>query len=260
MLFAWRVLVSLSPMAKRVPGSVIILVIGMFLIQAVPAPAEELHLTVGVKLWYPRWDIKVGGETFSSDFELMAAPAVGLRWGRYFAGAHLTNGSFTFPLKRGLDIENPAGGPVRQVEGKADVTQLETGVGYYLIPSFGPYIGYLSQNQEFEFRTNLSEVDRKGKQDLGTVLIGALFNQPTLWPRTAFYANGAFVGVLSGDVRGGVGEVGFAYAALRAPVSFSAGFKYQDWQYQRGIEVLKGISREKDTFLGLTLGIHYTLD
>lgn len=259
MLFAWRVLVSLSPTAKRVPGSVIILVIGVFLIGAVPSSAEELHLTVGVKLWYPRWDINIGGETLSSHFEGMAAPAVGLRWGRFFAGAHLTSGSFTFPLKRGLELENPEGGPdVTQVSGKADLNQLETGVGYYLTPSFGPYVGYLSQSQKFEF--NLGGQVVSGDQDLDTVLIGALFNQPTLWPRTAFYANGAFVGVLSGDVRGGVGEVGFAYAALRAPVSFSTGFKYQDLKYQSDILILNENPRERDTFLGLTLGIHYTLD
>lgn len=190
----------------------------------------------------------------------MQAPAVGLRWGRYFAGASLTSGSVTFPLKRGLKLESPQG-RISQVSGKADLTQLETGVGYYVVPWFGPYVGYLSQNQEFEFATNESALDAKGKQDLGTVLIGALFNQPTLWPRTAFYANGAFVGVLSGDVRGGLAEVGFAYAALRAPVSFSAGFKYQDLRYQRDSKlILNENPRDRDTFLGLTLGIHYTLD
>ena len=259
MLFAWRVLGSLSPMAKRVTRSVIVLAIGVFLFQPRPSSAEDFYLTVGVKLWYPRWDINIGGETLSSDFELMAAPAVGLRWGRYFAGASLTSGSFTFPLKRGLQLESPQG-TVTQVSGKADFIQLETGVGYYVVPWFGPYVGYLSQSQKFEFNTLPSGESVKGDQNLGALLIGALFNRPTLWPRTAFYANGAFLGVLSGDVRGTLAEVGFAYAALRAPVSFSAGFKYQDLRYQRDILKLNKNPRERDTFLGLTLGIHYTLD
>ena len=163
----------------------------------------------------------------------------------------------TFPERRGIEIDHADGQPITRIDGKVEMVQLEAGVGYYVFPWLGPYVGLMSQRQEFEFNTNQSAL-LKGDQNFDVPLVGVLFNFPVFGPRTSFWGNSSFVGFGSGDVKGWSQELGFAYVAQQTPLSFSGAFKFQYLRYEKDVLTLNGNPRKRDILLGPSAGIHYT--
>ena len=238
----------------------IVVFAGIFILDSFnPSLAQDFHVTAGFKAWYPRWDVKIGGETLSTDFDWIGMPSFGVRWGKFFGGLNIASGTVVFPEDRTVRIESSTGGTITRVEGKIDFIQLETGIGYYIAPWFGPYIGVLSQRQDYEIKSfDKPALNVKGDQTLNKPLIGFLVNGPAISVQTSTFANVAVVGLGSKDIFGWMFEAGLAYVAQAVPVSFSIGFKSQILDYEEDVLILNDNPRKRDILLGLILGAHYT--
>ncbi len=218
---------------------VLMLVIAGVLVRPPLSRCEPFDVTVGVKIWVPRWDIRVGGDKLTSDLEAVAVPAIDLRWEKFFVGGQLAAGRFHFE-----------GG----TKGESDFIQVDTAIGYYVEPWFAPYMGYLFQRQAYAFE------NVQGEQTLGLGSLGLLFNRFLFGRQEALYINAALVGLGLGGTFGGMIETGVAYVSGKFPLALSLAIKYQDFHYDSNDLVIDGQTRSRDTMIGLNGAVYYTLN
>jgi hypothetical protein len=228
---------------------------GWFLFPAAvsPASAGELHLSAGVKGTWMQWGMNLGGDRITSGIEPVIGGEIGLNKGPVFAGLQVFGGHFNFGDRQICS----GGGCQKASHAGADLLQLETGIGYYARPWLGPYIGYFYQSQTLRF-TLSADGKSTTDQSLGVLMVGALLNRSWLGQRAAVYGNVAALGPGSGDGLGGLGEIGFSYAARTLPLGFTISFRYQFFHYDHGALVLNGQTRAHDDFAGFNAEIHFT--
>jgi len=217
------------------------------------ASAEDLHLSAGLKGGWTRWEATLGGDRISSGFGLIGGPEIGLTRGPVFAGLQLAAGRFTFGDRRlcsGASCQEAK-------DGRANLLQLETGIGYYARPWLGPYIGYLYQRQNLKF-TLSADGKSTTNQSLGILVLGALLDHSWLGQRAEIYGNVAALGPGSGAGLGGLAEAGISYAARSLPLGYTLSVRYQFFHYDRGELVLNGRPRTRDEVIGFNPWVHLT--
>lgn len=216
---------------------------------SVAGAQENVQVTVGLKTWLATWTasfpVDGGTEEVESDPALLIGPTVGIRYANIFGGITYMFGTFEFP-------DEDFGGITLETE--ADRTDLDLVVGYNVHPRVGALIGYKRADITLKVAVDGFEDDIDGT--FSGPVVGANFNFPIGESRWIIFGNLSYLFLtldIEGEEEDAPGfsiELAGAYAFEAAPVSLTAGYKFQRFEGEDSDSI--------DEFSGLTLGANYT--
>lgn len=225
---------------------------------AIPAAAEEVNVTLGLKEQYVSLQrtLKLTSQTSGgtqthrvdtprSDGAWMSGLVLNASYGHWFVGAQVS-------AVRLNVSEQPSSfsNPLFTQTSTVDMTEMDLALGYSIMTGVSPYIGYMRNQQ----RTDLNCTGCTKTDVLGQVGPGLLLGYPLKTTRWAAYMNLAVI-------QGFLIEGGLSYAGVRWPLVGTVGFGYHRINYPSG-KVSCGQTgfscyRDKDILSGPILSLHY---
>src|SRR6266540_5981809 len=221
---------------------------------------KNWSVTLGLKAWQNTWETALlNDDAFDSNILSLTSPSkfalipnLTVRYKDFFvAGGYFTKTSYTFPQIRFAGS---------LIDTKADRTETDFNLGYFIVPQVALTVGYKTVKQEYTLSTPGFPVDRSTTK-YGGVTAGILGSAP-IGGGFALYGNGSG-GPSKAKYSGGgsdnawyiSSELGLAYAVARG-ATLSLGYKYQ--VLNTNVKTLTGTQVARDVTNGFVFGGNYT--